>query len=147
MDKSKVYLVQTDTTVGFSSSDDEKLSVIKQRPTTQKILQTVDSFQTLKEKTRIPNRFKSKIRRAKKSTFIYPNGDSFRVVNQNSGYHGFLKKFSSTFSTSANLTKHAFELEFAQNNADVIVETKEGFSDTSSSSIYKISKSKIKKIR
>ncbi len=39
-----VYLVQTDTTVGFSSFDDEKLSNIKQRPSNQKILKTLDSF-------------------------------------------------------------------------------------------------------
>jgi len=32
MNSSLVYLVQTDTTVGFSSFDDEKLSAIKQRP-------------------------------------------------------------------------------------------------------------------
>ena len=40
MDKDLVYLVQTDTTVGFSSLNDEKLSIIKQRPKSQKILQT-----------------------------------------------------------------------------------------------------------
>lgn len=147
MDKSKVYLVQTDTTVGFSSSDDEKLSEIKQRPITQKILQTVDSFKTLQEKTRIPRKYKKSIRRANKSTFIYPNGNSFRVVNPSSFYHDFLKKVSCTYSTSANLTKQTFDLSFALDNSDILVETKEGFSDTSSSSIYKISTHKIKKIR
>ena len=35
MDSNLIYLVQTDTTVGFSSSSDEKLSLIKQRPQTK----------------------------------------------------------------------------------------------------------------
>ena len=48
MNPDLVYLVQTDTTVGFSSSNDEKLSNIKQRPSNQKILKTLDSFVTLK---------------------------------------------------------------------------------------------------
>ena len=40
MDKDKIYLAQTDTTVGFLSSDDKKLSDIKQRPETQKFFRT-----------------------------------------------------------------------------------------------------------
>ena len=47
MNSDLIYLVQTDTTVGFSSSSDEKLSLLKQRPLTKKILNTVDSFSTL----------------------------------------------------------------------------------------------------
>ena len=46
MDSELIYLVQTDTTVGFSSSSDEKLSLLKQIPRTKKILNTVDSFYT-----------------------------------------------------------------------------------------------------
>ena len=80
MDSSLVYLVQTDTTVGFSSSSDEKLSAIKQRPQSKKILHTIDSFKILQEYTRVPKKFRKRVRNSKKTTFIYPNGKSFRVI-------------------------------------------------------------------
>lgn len=147
MNKNLVYLVQADTTVGFSSQNDEKLSLIKQRPLTQKILQTVDSFTTLKRNTRIPKKFKNRVRRSTFSTFIYPNKNSFRVVDKNSEYSSFLFKFKQCFSTSANLTGKHFDEKFAQMNADVIVEQSEGFHELNSSSMYKISKFKIQKIR
>lgn len=147
MDKQLVYLVQTDTTVGFSSSDDEKLSSIKQRSSKQKILQTIDSFSTLKQKTRIPNRYKKRIRKSKKTTFIYPNTNSFRVIDKNDEFHPFIKKFQSLYSTSANKTAHSFDYTFASTHCDIDVETKKGFVETYASSIYKVSKRKIKKIR
>ncbi len=147
MDSSLVYLVQTDTTVGFSSSDDEKLSLIKQRPTNQKILQTVDSFETLKQNTRVPKKFRKRVRNSKKTTFIYPNTHSFRVISKDDSFYGFISKFKSLYSTSANLTTKSFEFEFAYENSDIVVFSKDGFSEKGSSSIYKINKQKIKKIR
>jgi len=147
MDASLVYLVQTDTTVGFSSSNDEKLSNIKQRPTSQKILQTINSFKTLKENTRVPKKFRKRVRNSKKTTFIYPNGKSFRIIDKNDEFYPFIDKFKALYSTSANLTKNSFDLEFATENSDIIVLSKEGFSEKSSSSIYKISKEQIRRIR
>ena len=147
MDSSKVYLVQTDTTVGFSSFDDEKLSVAKQRPTTQKILQTVDGFSTLKQKTRIPKKYKNMVRKSTKTTFIYPNTCSFRVIDKKHTFYSFIKKYKSIYSTSANQTAKSFDYDFAYNNADIIVQNIHGFFETTSSSIYKISTKKIKKIR
>ncbi len=147
MNASLVYLVQTDTTVGFSSTNDEKLSHLKQRPTSQKILQTVDSLTTLNKQTRIPKKYKKMVRKANKTTFIYPNGNSYRAVSKESKYYNFLKKMQPLFSTSANLTGKSYDDSFAKKSADVIVDSKEGFSDVGSSSIYKISKYKIKKIR
>lgn len=147
MDKNKVYLVQTDTTVGFSSFDDEKLSRIKQRPLTQKILQTVDSFKTLKTNTRVPKAFKKRIRNSKRTTFIYPNGESFRVIDKDDNFHSFISKLKTQYSTSANLTGNKFDELFAKEKSDIVVYTKDGFSETVSSSIYKINKEKIEKIR
>ena len=102
MDSSLVYLVQTDTTVGFSSLSDEKLSFIKQRPTSKKILHTVDSFKTLNENTRVPKNFRKKVRNSKRTTFIYPNTKSFRVVPKDSDFYDFIHKFNILYSTSAN---------------------------------------------
>lgn len=147
MNSKLVYLVQTDTTVGFSSTDDEKLSTLKKRPSTQKILQVVDSFTTLKQFTRIPKKHKKLIRKAKKTTFIYPNTHSFRVIPKDDKFYDFVKKFKNIYSTSANITTKNFDKEFAINSVDIVVETKEGFSETTSSSIYLLKKSKVRKIR
>ncbi|MEA3499345.1 MAG: Sua5 YciO YrdC YwlC family protein [Campylobacterota bacterium] len=147
MDSSLVYLVQTDTTVGFLSSDDKKLSTIKQRDPNQKTLQVVDSFKTLLKYTRIPKKMRKLVRNSKITTFIYPNKLSFRVVDKNSLHHNFIKKFSCLYSTSANITKQDFNEKFAFNNSDIIVYNKNKFSQNISSSIYKLNNIKIKKLR
>lgn len=147
MEKDKVYLVQTDTTVGFSSYNDEKLSMIKKRPRYQKILQTLDSFKTLNEKTRVPKDHRKRVRYSKKTTFIYPNSNSYRVVGFNSSFISFMKKFKAHYSTSANLTGMNFDEKFAKKNSDVIVYKKDEFHENISSSIYKLYKNKKRKIR
>ncbi|NCB13523.1 MAG: Sua5 YciO YrdC YwlC family protein [Erysipelotrichia bacterium] len=147
MDSNLIYLVQTDTTVGFSSSSDEKLSLLKQRPQTKKILNTVDSFSTLNKNTRVPKKFRKKVRNSKKTTFIYPNGHSFRVVDKNSDFYNFIHKFGVLYSTSANKTTEKFERDFAQNGAEIIVEDKRGFYETKASTIIKLSKKQSLKLR
>ena len=147
MDSSKVYLVQTDTTVGFSSSDDERLSSLKNRPLSQKMLQTIDSFSTLNKNTRVPKEHKKRVRNSKKTTFIYPNSKSFRVIDSSSAFYDFIRKFGALYSTSANLTRNKFDEKFALENCDIEVISRDGFSENSSSSIYKLGKRKLKKIR
>lgn len=147
MNSSLVYLVQTDTTVGFSSSDDEKLFFIKKRPNSKKILSTVDSFATLNKYTRVPKNFRKIVRNSQKTTFIYPNLNSFRVVQKSSKFYDFISKFSKICSTSANETTKSFDIDFAKQNSDVIVETKDDFYETKSSSIIKLSKNKFKRLR
>jgi len=140
MDSSLVYLVQTDTTVGFSSSNDEKLSSVKQRPKSKKILHTVDSFKTLKKYTRIPKKFRKEVRKSTLTTFIYPNQKSFRVINKDKDFYDFIHKFGILYSTSANQTGKKFEHNFAINNSDIIVENKNNFFESSASVIIKINK-------
>ena len=147
MNPSLVYLTQTDTTVGFLSQVDKKLSRAKQRDSKQKTLQVVDTLRTLKQFIRVPNLHKKTIRNAKNSTFIYPNKKAFRVVNHNSKHQNFLQKFNLMYSTSANKTKNSFNLEYALNNSDIVVYTKENFQEKKASSIYKINKNKKIKIR
>ena len=147
MNPNLVYLVQTDTTVGFSSINDEKLSNIKQREINQKILKTVDSFDTLKNFTRVPKKYRNMVRKSKKTTFIYPNFDSFRVVNKDSHFFDFIKKFKILSSTSANKTKESFEYNYASKYSDVEVINNLGFFETSSSKIYKLYKNNLKRIR
>ena len=147
MDSFLVYLVQTDTTVGFSSSNDEKLSLIKQRPTSKKILHTVDSFKTLNQNTRIPKRFRRVIRNSKKTTYVYPNLKSFRVVDKRSKFYDFIHKFKILYSTSANKTAENFNKEFAILGADILVEDKRDFFETKASRILKVSKKRRKILR
>jgi tRNA A37 threonylcarbamoyladenosine synthetase subunit TsaC/SUA5/YrdC len=142
-----VYLVQTDTTVGFLSSESLKLSSLKKRNPNQKILQVTDSFDSLKKYIRVPNKFKNKVRRSTQTTFIYPNGSSFRVVTQSSSHNLFVKKFTKLFSTSANETGKCFDKNYACNNVDVIVYNSEGFTEKNASSIIKINNKKQKRIR
>lgn len=147
MDSSLVYLVQTDTTVGFSSLNGEKLSLIKQRPTSKKILHTVDSFKTLNQNTRIPKRFRRVIRNSKKTTYVYPNLKSFRVVDKRSKFYDFIHKFKILYSTSANKTAENFNKEFAILGADILVEDKRDFFETKASRILKVSKKRRKILR
>lgn len=147
MNPNLIYLVQTDTTVGFSSSNDEKLSSIKKRSKNQKILRTLDSLKTLKTFTRVPNKFKKLVRKSKKTTFIYPNLNSFRLVEPSNKFFDFIDKFKVLYSSSANETTCKFDNKFALDKAEVIVEDKRGFFETKPSKIYKLSKKKISKLR
>lgn len=147
MNSSLVYLVQTDTTVGFSCASHERLSDVKQRPRSKKILNTVDSFKTLNQNTRVPKKFRKEVRRASKTTYIYPNLKSFRVINKDSLFHPFISRFKILYSTSANLTGNSFDEKFALENSDIIVNQKDGFSEKVSSSIYKITKRRKLKLR
>ena len=132
--------------MGFLSQDYKKLNKIKNRPLEQKVLKEVDSLNTLKNFVRVPNRYKKMVRRVKKSTFIYKNGNSYRVV-KDKRHLEFLKKFKWMYSTSANLTGQKFDKEWAITKADVIIEGKEGLFEGEASKIYKINNHKIKKIR
>ena len=147
MDSSLVYLVQTDTTVGFSSSNDEKLSLVKQRPKSKKILHTVDSFRTLQKHTRVPKKFRKEVRKSTLTTFIYPNLKSFRVIRKDKSFYDFIHKFGILYSTSANKTGENFEYNFAKSHSDVIVENKNNFFESSSSKIIKITKTLKKTVR
>ncbi len=147
MNKTKIYLVQTDTTVGFLSSDDKKLADIKQRPSSQKMLQVVNSFKTLKKQTRIPKKFRKIVRNSNQTTFIYPNRNSYRVISNSSPHHNFINKFEILYSSSANITKNKFDKTYAIQNCDVVVEDSRGYFESTPSNIFKINKAKIKKLR
>jgi len=95
----------------------------------------------------VPLKFKNKIRKSKQTTFIYPNKNSYRVISSKSLHYNFINKFKSMYSTSANETNKNFSYDYALEKSDVILYTKNKFMEKSSSLIYKVSNSKIKKIR
>lgn len=141
-----IFLAQTDTTVGFLGKNQRILNAVKCRALDQNLILEVDSLSTLKDLTRIPQAFKNQIRRSLKATFIYPNCRSFRLVGD---FHHklFLDGFKDLFSTSANPSGLGFDFEWARDRCDVMVLDSRGLSEKKASRIYKLSKSRIKRIR
>ena len=146
MNPNFVYLAQTETTAGFLSQNASSLAHIKNRSTNKPFLISADSFSTLKTFTRVPKVHKHTIRKAHKTTFAYPCGLAIRVVKEESHLQ-FLKKLKWSYSTSSNPSGKAFDEIFAQENANVIVFTCKGFFESKPSSIMRLGKSKIKKLR
>ena len=142
--KDLVFLTQTDTTIGFVSQNSQKLTQIKQRPPHKHYIKALPSLQILKLFTRIPDIHKNRLRRAKKTTFILPNGDSYRVVKDR--HHLLLlKRLGWAYTTSANLSSEAYDEEFAEENADIVITPLK--QKSSASSIYKLGKITFKRIR
>ncbi|MBM0611328.1 Sua5 YciO YrdC YwlC family protein [Helicobacter pylori] len=140
-----VYLAQSDTTIGLLSKDSEKLNALKGRPKNQSVLIESADFSILKSLVRVPNAFKSLIRRSAKTTFIYPNSKAVRVVR---GRHGdFLKRFKTLYSTSANLTQCTYDKEIAFSLADAIVSDERGLFESASSKIFRLYKHKKVRVR
>jgi tRNA A37 threonylcarbamoyladenosine synthetase subunit TsaC/SUA5/YrdC len=141
--KNKVFLTSTDTTIGFISQNSDRLNKIKQRPRDKKFIKALDSLDTLKNFTRVPDAHKKMLRRAKKTTFIIKDG-SYRVIDD--AHHlSLLSRLKWAYTTSANLSGKEYDESFAKENADVIIyPLKEG---KNTSTIYKLGKNNIKKIR
>jgi len=140
--KDLVYFIQTDTTVGFLSQNPFRLSQAKQRVEGKSYIKAVTSTRYL---PRVPQIHKNRIRRAKKTTFIYPNGESYRIVD---GKHrDFVAKFGWIYTTSANQSRKDFDLDYAIKNCDVIVEDQRGLSPKAASKLIKLYKRGFKRLR
>ena len=142
--KDKVFLTQTDTTIGFVSQNADKLTAIKQRPPHKHYIKAVNSLKTLKTFTRVPSQHKNRVRRSSKTTFILPNSYSYRVI-KNTHHLLLLNRLQWAYTTSANLSTQTYDENFAKVNADVIVEPLKEKRDASS--IFKLGKTNIKRIR
>lgn len=141
-----VVLTQTDTTVGFLSQDEMKLYEIKSRSHSKPFIKVYNNFKTfLSAGNRVPSRFKSTIRRSKKTTFIIKH-KAIRVANS-SLYSNILTHSKWHFSTSANESNKKFDRDFCEDKADIIIEDKNGLHEKSSSSLYKVGSFKRRKIR
>ncbi len=171
--KNVVFLAQCDTTAGFLSANETRINELKNSPKDKAILRESCDLSHIKAFSRIPRILQKHLRRAKKTTFIFDNNLSFRVVGEsyldsesheshlrgelresNKSYkfsqnlhHKFLKQFGTLFSSSANQKGKKFERNFALNCADIIVSDNRGFFEDSPSSIFRVKKSKIRKIR
>ena len=146
MNPALVYLAQTETTAGFLSQSAQALIQTKNRPSDKSFLISVDSLQMLKTFTRIPRQHKKLVRKSSKTTFAYPCGLAIRVV-KDVAHLKFLSKLSWSYSTSSNPSGQGFDEAYALEKADVIVYTQKGFFEDKPSSIYKLGKVKMKKLR
>jgi len=144
--KTPVFLVQSDTTVGLLSKNAEKLAFIKQRDIKKPFLKSMATFYELKKETRVPKKFKKLIRRKKRTTFIYPNSKAVRVVHD-TRHRRFLKRFGWMYSTSANKTGCKFDFSYIKDRVDIIVYEAKEFSEEGSSSLLKLSRKKMRRIR
>jgi len=118
--KDSVFLTQTDTTVGFVSQNASRLTQIKQRPSYKYYIKAVNSLSTLKQFVRIPTLHKKNVRRANATTFIMPNGDSYRII-KDQHHLLLLNRLKWVYTTSANLSNHTYNESFAKEAADVII--------------------------
>lgn len=142
--KDKVFLTQTDTTIGFVSQNADRLTQIKQRPPHKHYIKAVNSLKTLKAFARIPALHKNRVRRTRQITFIMPDGHSYRVIRDQ--HHLLLiDRLKWAYTTSANLSGKDYDEIFAKESADVIVTPLE--ENKRASSIYKLSQHTIKRIR
>ena len=142
--KDKVFLTQTDTTIGFVSQNADRLTAIKQRPPHKYYIKAVDSLATLKTFTRVPPSHKNRVRRSTKTTFIMPDGHSYRLI-QDKDHLLLLNRLKWAYTTSANLSDHAYDENFTKKVADVIIEPLN--QSNISSTIYKLGKQTMKRIR
>ena len=138
----RVFLTNTDTTIGFISKSSKALDKAKNRASNKKYIEALPSFTALSK--RIPKKHRKLIRRATKSTFIITQNYSFRVV-QDTRHNLLLKRLRKAYSSSANASNHEYDFEYTYKNADIIVYPLKN--QTSPSKIYKLGKTKFKKIR
>jgi tRNA A37 threonylcarbamoyladenosine synthetase subunit TsaC/SUA5/YrdC len=117
----RVYLTATDTTVGFVSQNAERLDAIKGRPPHKHYITALPSLRALRERTRVPARHANRVRRAKRTTFILPDGRSWRIVPDGT-HHDLIARLGWAYSTSANPSGKAYDAAWARAQADVVIE-------------------------
>jgi len=142
--KELVFLTQTDTTIGFVSQSAKRLTEIKKRPPHKFYIKALNSLQTLKNFTRVPSSHKNRVRRSNKTTFVMPDGHSYRIV-RDKHHLLLLSRLKWAYTTSANLSNKPYNEEFAKDKADVIVTPLH--QSREASTVIKIGNKAIKRIR
>lgn len=139
-----IFLAQTDTTAGFLSKDYKLINLAKKRPINTSCIITTAYFKELKNLTRIPNIHKNLVRKAKKTSFLYPNLLAIRVI-KDCPHEKFLQKNGWFYSSSANKHHQAFDEKWAKDIANKIINHK--LYESTPSTFIKLTKSKKIKIR
>lgn len=140
-----VILAQTDTTVGFLSQDDIALASLKGRASDKPFLKVFESLKTLQENVRVPLRYRSFVRHAKRSTFVIKN-QAVRYVHTHS-HARLIQQYGWLYSTSANQSGCAYDETFCLQHSDIIREDVRGFFSSNPSAIYRITSTQSLKLR
>jgi len=115
-----LFLTQTDTTIGFISQNSSKIDKAKRRLPNKHYIRAVNSLKTLQKFSRVPNRYKNRVRRSKRTTFIMPNGISFRVI-KDCEHNLLLDRVGWVYSSSANLSGAEYDEVYAREATEVVV--------------------------
>lgn len=144
--KSTLFLTQTDTTAGFLSASKARICEVKKR--NKAVLMEASALAEVKRISRIPRILGRAMRRAKKTTFIFPNNCSFRVVSDcKSAHYRFLSRFGVLYSSSANESGKKFDYDFAKSCAGVVVFDAREICECAPSRIFRVRKNRLKKLR
>ena len=142
--KNLLFLSDTDTTIGFISQSKIRVDRAKKRPASKQYIKALISLKELKERERIPNIHRRRIRRSKGASYILPSGNSYRIVKDRR-HLLLLKRLKWAYTSSANLSNYDYDEDYARENADIVIE-KLG-EPNSPSNIYRLTKRKIKRLR
>lgn len=140
-----VILTQTDTTVGFLSQDSALLAHIKGREEGKPFLKVFASLNTLQTNIRIPLKYRSWVRHARKTTFVIKN-QAFRYVSDPS-HARLIQKYGWLYSTSANESGCEYNEDFCTSHSDILIEDSRGFFSSSPSKIFRLTSTQSKKLR
>ncbi|MFA6143249.1 MAG: Sua5/YciO/YrdC/YwlC family protein [Sulfurimonas sp.] len=140
-----IILTQTDTTVGFLSQDSTSLAQIKGRENGKPFLKVFASLAELQKSLRIPLKYRSKVRHARKTTFVIKN-QAVRYVND-SIHSRLIQKYGWLYSTSANESGKEYNRDFCISHSDIRIEDKHEFTPTEPSHIYHLTATRLEKLR
>lgn len=146
--KNTLFLTQTDTTAGFLSTSKSRICEAKNRSSKQEILMEASALSHIKQFSRIPRILG--LRRAKKTTFIFPNNRSFRLIcdlSPHSAHYRFLSRFGALYSSSANESGKNFDYDFAFSRASVVVFDTREICERAPSRIFRVRKNRLKRLR
>jgi tRNA A37 threonylcarbamoyladenosine synthetase subunit TsaC/SUA5/YrdC len=119
----RVYLTATDTTIGFVSQDANRLNTIKGRPPHKHYITALPSLRALKKRTRAPAIHANRIRRAKRTTFILPDGRSWRIIPHGTHHHNLIARLGWAYTTSANPSGRPYDEAWARQQADTVIDS------------------------
>jgi tRNA A37 threonylcarbamoyladenosine synthetase subunit TsaC/SUA5/YrdC len=140
-----VILAQTDTTIGFLSQDAASLARIKGRKSDKPFLKVFASLALLQKSLRVPIKYRTTLRHARRTTFVIKN-QAIRYVNDPS-HSRLIQKYGWLYSTSANQSGHEYNRDFCFQHSDIIIEDARRFNPSKPSQIYRLTPTQLKKLR
>ena len=141
MDK-RLFLTNTDTTIGFLSQSRERLDRAKERQPNKEYIQALPSLKAIKK--RVPKNFRRRVRVAQKSTFILSHDYSFRVIREKR-HKLLIDRLGWAYTSSANQSGKEYSYEYAYQKADIVIYPLSA--PQKASTIYILGKNRYKRLR